>query len=500
MPFPLNRVVLNALAEVDFLGTLMLASVSSSLRSFIFEQVVTISILRRFLCEHQYALFHDTYDHLFSNQEVACLHQAFEELRKRHGESLYGKFVNILAPLLGRTPLKVFQNSPGVTLNIRIPNPPDHKGRPGGCFTFSDACFSYDLRLFTSFLHHPEYMHHGGQVSQGFYDFHTSPANIFLRKNFLFCKRYIDDFNKCVQLSILASPHLDPHLGLGKTPDKDNCLLLDGVKKIRETCAEQGLSLLLEKACIKGALHIYLRPRSYRFYQHEVSLHTFLSLFDLPEWMEMWTPAEFGSWYAIGLSRYGIEGIETLIDQSFKNKHEMLIWLFLGAHTWFHETEERIEDEEEVDSRFCCNMITIGFESEFVNEQMASITRDDRIWILEQIIRRASEFQICRDLGANLFNYFVVRDLAEADIMLSVLIDEISYSRLQYLFEYAISIAIDEYRRQNQTPLEFKAAKRFAEKLMRKNMNLYILLTGSGVDENVELQVDKRRIVDEDNN
>jgi len=74
MPFPLNLVVLNALAEVDFLGALMLACMSVSLRRFIFEQVVTISILSHFLREHQYVLFHDTYNHLFSNQEVACLH------------------------------------------------------------------------------------------------------------------------------------------------------------------------------------------------------------------------------------------------------------------------------------------------------------------------------------------------------------------------------------------------------------------------------------------
>ena len=84
--------------------------------------------------------------------------------------------------------------------------------------------------------------------------------------------------------------------------------------------------------------------------------------------------------------------------------------------------------------------------------------------------------------------------------MLSILIDEISYSRLQYLFEYAISIAIDEYRRRNKAPLEFKAARRFADKLIRKDMNLYILLTESDVDENLSPKVHRLRIVDECNN
>ena len=256
---------------------------------------------------------------------------------------------------------------------------------------------------------------------------------------------------------------------------EENSLILDGVKKIPETCAKQGLSSLLEKACVKGALHLYLRPS--RFAQLQVSSHTFLALFELPGWMEMWSPVEFGSWYAIGLSLYGIKDVETLIHRSFKNIHEGLVRLFLGAHNWFHETEKRKEeDDDEVNSRHCCEWMTIGFESEWVSERMALFSRDDRIWILQPVIRRAPEFQSCKDLGANLFNYFVVRDFAEADVMLSILIDEISYSRLQYLFEYAISIAIDEYRRQNKPRPEFEAARGLSHKLMRKEMNLYALL------------------------
>lgn len=480
MPFPLNRVVLSAVADVDLLAVLMLANTSRSLHRFIFEQVLTTSNLYRFLREHQYALFHDTYHHQFSNQEIACLHQAFEELRKRHGQSLYAEFLGLLGPLLGRTPLKVYQKSPNTILDIRIPQPPDDKGRPGGCFTFTDACFSYSHRLTTSFLHRPEYLHDSGTVRKGFYGFHSSVPNPFLREDFLFCKQYVDDFNRCLHLSLSAAPYLAPG---NKIPDgEENRRILDGVKKIRSTCAEHGLSSPLEKACIKGALHHYLRPK--RYYEKRISSSTFFALFELPQWMELWTPAELGSWYAIGLSRYEIKDVETLIDKSFKNTREALVWLFLGAHSWFHETGERMQDEDEVASRYCCSLTTTGFEAEFLNERMGSISRGDRIWILEQIIRRASEFQSCRDLGANLFTYFVVRDLAEADTMLSILVDEISHSRLQYLFEYAISIAIGEYRRQNETPLEVKATRSLADKLMRTDMNLYSLLTNSDVDEN----------------
>jgi len=147
-------------------------------------------------------------------------------------------------------------------------------------------------------------MHDSGQVEQGFYGFHTSTPNPFLREDFLFCKRHIDDFNRCFHLS----PSAAPYLALPKIPDgEENRLILDGVKKIQETCAEQGLSSLLKETCIKGALHIYLR--SSHFHQQQVSSHTFCALFELPGWIEMRTLAEFGSWYAIGLLRYGIKDI-----------------------------------------------------------------------------------------------------------------------------------------------------------------------------------------------
>lgn len=143
--------------------------------------------------------------------------------------------------------------------------------------TFRDVPFCYDQRLRTSFLYRPDYMDYGGQIDQGFYDLHASTPNPFLREDFLFCKRYIDDFNRCLHLSLSAAPYL----ARSKIPDgEENRLILDGIKKIRETCADRGLSPLLERTCIKGALHVYLRPS--RFSQSQVSSHTFCALFELP--------------------------------------------------------------------------------------------------------------------------------------------------------------------------------------------------------------------------
>ena len=93
-------------------------------------------------------------------------------------------------------------------------------------------------------------------------------------------------------------------------------------------------------------------------------IHFALSSNYLDGW-KMWTSAEFGSWYVIDFSQYGIEDVETLIDQSFKNTCQVLLWHFLGAHNWFHETEKRKEDEDEVDSRHCYDWMKLVLKANF---------------------------------------------------------------------------------------------------------------------------------------
>ena len=74
MRFPLNRVVLRALADVDFLAALALTGTSATLRMFIFEEVLIISTLARFLHENQYVLRHDIYHTIFSDKEITLIH------------------------------------------------------------------------------------------------------------------------------------------------------------------------------------------------------------------------------------------------------------------------------------------------------------------------------------------------------------------------------------------------------------------------------------------
>ena len=80
MSFPLNLVVLSVLADNDFFAVLTLLEVSSSLREFILDQVLTTANFCRFLRENQYILHHDAqFGKLIPLKHVALLLLTFFE-------------------------------------------------------------------------------------------------------------------------------------------------------------------------------------------------------------------------------------------------------------------------------------------------------------------------------------------------------------------------------------------------------------------------------------
>jgi len=96
---------------------------------------------------------------------------------------------------------------------------------------------------------------------------------------------------------------------------------------------------------------------------------------------------------------------------------------------------------------------------------------------MRQIIRKAPEYGVCRNLAANVFNYFVLHELEKADTMMYILLEEIINSPLQYLFEYAITIAILDYQNMKSAPLLIlNEASKLGPKLLRKDLDLYIIL------------------------
>lgn len=152
MTFALNRVVLSYLAETDLFAVLALADTSSTLHQFIHDQVVTTSLLRRFLQEHQYVLHHDAnYFRLLPRQHVVWLYRAFEKLRQRDAETakhLEEDTFDILYPLLGLIPFEAFKSTTAaLPADLSIPEH-DWKGRPvKGSYTLEDARTDYSVRL-----------------------------------------------------------------------------------------------------------------------------------------------------------------------------------------------------------------------------------------------------------------------------------------------------------------------------------------------------------------
>lgn len=129
-------------------------------------------------------------------------------------------------------------------------------------------------------------------------------------------------------------------------------------------------------------------------------------------------------------------------------KKEAALWLFLGAHQWVQHPEElddlarcSLKNDPEAPDRQCCCSQFGSMEVEYAKELVSSFSKSERIWLVRQIIRRASEYGQCLDLGGYLFTYFVVRDFSESSIMLETLVDEITCSPLRYTFEHSIGLA-----------------------------------------------------------
>ena len=90
----------------------------------------------------------------------------------------------------------------------------------------------------------------------------------------------------------------------------------------------------------------------------------------------------------------------------------------------------------------------------------------------------APEFGVCRDLGANLFNCYVVPGTADdINAIFATLIREIARSRMQYLFEHSIGLAIANTDIIVSPDTETRDLK---DKLLIKQGELYQVLDGMG--------------------
>ena len=483
MPIPLNRVILDTIAEVDFLACLSLTNTSNTLRSFILDNVITPTSLCRFLQANQYLLHHDIYRRFISPHEGACLRRAVETLRHRshrNEDSFYTKILPTLGPLLAITPQSYFERTPPLDPGFRVPGIPDRKGRRFGFIVLDVIREMYEYRLLQwSWLHFPPQLRHAGvDFTDEFQVVHYSD-NPYLQDQLLFCGRYMSESRQCYK-----------SLWTFEFSTEDSKVeALAKVNNLRNGLKNLGLTLLHEKRTIQACFYFAVAPYTLQV----VSADNFLSFFRLPEWMELWTPDELGWWCSFGLSKYG-SALQPLVDLSFKNTTESLLWLFLGAHHWLHPRDNSrdsllnsdLEARKHAGKWSCCANFPDGLEREPVSWMIKPLSQKTRIGLMEDIVRKAPEFGQCRDLGGNLFNYFVISaDSKDIDLMFSVLLQEITDSPMQYLFEHSVGLAISYYMEEHdlkKLPWNLAQSMKYLCKLERKNRELYRVLLDFEID------------------
>jgi hypothetical protein len=476
MTFPLIREILCALAEVDFLAALSLTETSGTLYHFIFGQVVTAPLLCDFLQQNQYALHHDIYGSQFSNREIALLHRAVEFFRHRENENdFYDKIIPFLGPLIARTPLRAFETSP------RIPDT-----APAPEMRYADGSFSRGIRmqdirnvyariLETSWLHvQGRDISEQGSAHAKIYQGYASASKSFLREEFLFLKQYLENVTTFLQAIGKVFP--------GRFHSSDT--LDEKLAEFQQLVLERhtGLNLVFLNCCHT----VLIQQPSFVFSV------VFQTMFEHPGYPQSWSTSQLGVLFAHGLSRWGLEGsaessfMGDLINRHFRDLKEALVWLFLGAHDWYHGKTIAPPSEPVTSRNACCLNASTSREKLYLERTLISLPREDRQWILEQILRRAPEFGVCRYLGANLFNYFVLdpfdfnrpKDVDEADMMFSTILRESRASRLRKVIEFAIVWVITEYGRKKwrHVAYKFTRSREFYESMLLEggHENLYV--------------------------
>jgi len=389
--------------------------------------------------------------------------------------SLYHQCLPFLGPLISRTPFKEFQKSPPLPSDFRLSYFIGDKGHRR-FYTLESLSIDYNNRLVVSWLHSPVcFWYSASDYAGQFSRFHNSThPNGFLDETKLFCARYIDDYDTCRAIARSAA---NGHAQCEYNDDE----AIKTLSRIESSCDEKNLLTLLKKGCIMGTLHFLCFVIEVG--QQRISARGFQSFFKLQSWKDLWEPSELGRLFSLGLSQYGPNAVEGTVEPTFKSTRDCLLWLFLGAHHWFH-VDHRIQPwnhpDAEPDNKFCCSQVPHGGETEYVKGLISRLSVEDRSWLVEQLIRHADEFGVCRDLGANIFNYLVVIELNDVDFWLCKLLEEIFCSRLQYVFEYAIGMGISEYNRKNEVCFgsrsKFETSRRHLDRLLRKDTDLYKVL------------------------
>jgi hypothetical protein len=484
MAFPLNRAVLSHLAECDLFAALALANISKTLHDFIYDTVVGVSELTTFLRKNQYALHHDANSEVksFTKPEIKLLLHAFRTLQRSQPASLYQKALPLLGVLMGQVPYRNFFGETDL---------------PDDWFysVDDDRITKRTVEMFYSYLLVPSWMH-GAQrfvplqgVYPSLHPHHDFLAGIFLKRDFLFCREYLSDLFTCMHLALPWFEEDTKYEGPRKfrpprrTAEQE--YLFTKISNIRTAAKETNLNRHLEKQCLTG----YLIHHFDQWDKDDPDLRKrldikhkrfFRTIFDNDQWSELWNKSELGAWYAYAMTKWGHDWLSDLLDKDFgTNILETLVWIFLGAHRW---GDKVLRDEVELhdggsNSWRCCQNGSAG-ETIFISGKISGLSSADKIRLVRGILRRAPEHGVCSYLGAHVFKYIICSKMAEFDHLLSIFLDQIIGTKLQYVFELSLSAGIVSYETEKgKLDLELPLSTKYLSKLVRQDLRLVELLS-----------------------
>jgi hypothetical protein len=485
MAFPLNSVVLRTLAQCDLFATLALANTSKTFHNFIYDNVIGVSELTIFLRKNQYALHHDAKSggKFFSKSEINLLLHAFRTLERSQCASLYQKALPFLGVLMEHLPYWNF------FCENELPDDWFYLVNHDR-ITKEDIEIFYCYRLVDSWMHDPlRFTPLEGHLDI-LHSHHGVLAQVFLNGDFLFCSEYVSDLGKCMHLA--RSWYKEPYTKYEgprkfrpprRTAEQE--YMVAQISIIRAAAKAENLSHHLEKQCLTGYIIHHFEQwdnddsdlRGRLDIKHQ---RFFRTMFDNDRWSELWDKVELGAWYAYAISKWGHDWLTDLLDKAFgRNDIETLLLMFLGAHRWGDEIlRNQVELHDGGSNGWrCCQKGSSG-ETKFISEKVSGLSGADKISLIRGILRRAPEDGVCPYLGAHVLKHIICSNTAEFDHLLSIFLDEIIGTKLQYVFELSLSAGIVSYETEKgKLDLELPLSTKYLPDLVKQDLRLVELLS-----------------------
>jgi hypothetical protein len=128
----------------------------------------------------------------------------------------------------------------------------------------------------------------------------------------------------------------------------------------------------------------------------------------------------------------------------FTTATSLTIRATVTSSTWTR-SEKIIESIRQLMTEVCCDFYNSrgwGLQDKYIVKEVEGLGDEDRVWIGVEVLRKASEYGLCRDLGATLFKYLVKEREGEDDPVFAANVEEICGSSMQVLFENSFGLAI----------------------------------------------------------